>query len=644
MARSLDARVIDVLILGQGERRRQLQDFPILGDVFASMAAAPGAMHDLLISPYHGTSAGRVASFVIEHSRNSRAAKEARRVSYLEDLVVARLSVEDICTTTVAGTRWWENLIGSLGEWFELSSAELAHLINEQLALETLREGLWPAMDNASLIRLEQRYDERPNAERQLIRLGLVIGVILAAANAEEGPPVKTLEEAADLLGREGIADLGAQTLLKIRDQYRHFREQGSASGKENNGIIYNVSANRLAEFAVSRSVPAIKADAARQLFSISCAEINWAVIDSGIDARHPAFKDHSSQDQNTSRVRATFDFKWVRDILDRANCYDSGARKTLAIKLADDKIGDTASNQLLLDQVAADMDQERRIDWDLIRPLIERKQFVEPRHPHGTHVAGILGGHWKVDASETAHEHVKLLGVCPDIYLYDFRVLGSRIEQTEFAVIAALQFIQHLNTKSGKYRIHGVNMSLSIPHNVRNYACGRTPVCEAAEALIGTNIVVVAAAGNRGYQRYQLVDGEVFESYAASSITDPGNAESVITVGATHRYWPHTYGVSFFSSRGPTGDGRAKPDLLAPGERIESAVPGGGLDVMDGTSMAAPHVSGAAALIMARHREFRDDPATIKQMLCDHAISLGREPSFQGNGMVDVLSAIQSK
>ena len=55
----------------------------------------------------------------------------------------------------------------------------------------------------------------------------------------------------------------------------------------------------------------------------------------------------------------------------------------------------------------------------------------------------------------------------------------------------------------------------------------------------------------------------------------DPGNADSVITVGATHRYMPHTYGVSYFSSKGPTGDGRIKPDLVAPGERITSCAAG---------------------------------------------------------------------
>jgi subtilisin family serine protease len=185
--------------------------------------------------------------------------------------------------------------------------------------------------------------------------------------------------------------------------------------------------------------------------------------------------------------------------------------------------------------------------------------------------------------------------------------------------------------------------MSLSIPHNVRNYACGRTQVCVEAESLSANGVVVVAAAGNRGFQQYKLADNTLFESYASSSITDPGNAEAVITVGATHRAWPHTYGVSFFSSRGPTGDGRMKPDLLAPGEKITSCIPGPAMDQMDGTSMAAPHVSGAAALLMARHQELKGQAVRIKEILCATATDLKRERSFQGHGMVDVLRAIQS-
>jgi subtilisin family serine protease len=206
---------------------------------------------------------------------------------------------------------------------------------------------------------------------------------------------------------------------------------------------------------------------------------------------------------------------------------------------------------------------------------------------------------------------------------------------------MAALQFIRHLNSTNDYVAVHGVNLSLSIPHEVSNYACGRTPVCDECERVVSSGVVVVAAAGNQGYGKPS--DGTASGTYNTISITDPGNAELVITVGATHRYRPHTYGVSYFSSRGPTGDGRIKPDLVAPGEKITAPLPEGTFGLKDGTSMAAPHVSGAAALLMARHNELVGRPARIKQILCDTATDLGRERYFQGAGMLDALRALQS-
>ena len=68
--------------------------------------------------------------------------------------------------------------------------------------------------------------------------------------------------------------------------------------------------------------------------------------------------------------------------------------------------------------------------------------------------------------------------------------------------MIAALQFVRHLNAHKDLMTIHGVNLSLSVPHDVANYACGRTPVCEECERVVGSGVVVVTAAGNRGFDK----------------------------------------------------------------------------------------------------------------------------------------------
>jgi subtilisin family serine protease len=120
----------------------------------------------------------------------------------------------------------------------------------------------------------------------------------------------------------------------------------------------------------------------------------------------------------------------------------------------------------------------------------------------------------------------------------------------------------------------------------------------------------------------------------------------------------PHTYGVSYFSSRGPTGDGRPKPDLVAPGEHIISCAAGAvaegvtkklpqGSRVLytdlSGTSAAAPHVSGAIAAFLSVRREFIGQPEKVKRLFLDNAISLNREKEFQGRGLLDVLKVLQS-
>ena len=254
------------------------------------------------------------------------------------------------------------------------------------------------------------------------------------------------------------------------------------------------------------------------------------------------------------------------------------------------------------LDEINQRLLSGRAVDWGLLLPHIEvpKDPYEPPAHEHGTHVAGVLAGDWRTEDAQGPADH-DVQGVCPDMELYDLRVFDANGDGDEFAILAALQYVRWLNSNASAPVIHGVNLSLSLDHEVGAYACGRTPVCDECERLLGSGTVVVAAAGNEGRAYYSMASGTA-EGYRQISITDPGNADGVITVGATHRHQPHTYGVSYFSSRGPTGDGRLKPDLVAPGEKITAPVPNLGLKSLDGTSMAAPHVSGAAALLMARH------------------------------------------
>lgn len=346
------------------------------------------------------------------------------------------------------------------------------------------------------------------------------------------------------------------------------------------------------------------------------------------------------------SRVRASLDFTLLRKIINGEWTVNEMMDRIPWSQL--DVSGDRMARKMYLaktiDRVRRHNLLGREVDWSLIEPLIRIDPHdVEsrPRDPHGTHVAGIIGGDLPKGVETDSRP---FFGVCPDIQLYDIRVFSDDEKDggDEFTVLAALDYIAWVNRDPERPGIHGVNLSLAIRHVVDAHACGGTPVCDAANRMVWAGTAVVAAAGNFGFDpRY--VRNSIGVGYRGMSIADPGNAEQVITVGATHRSEPHTYGVSYFSSRGPTGDGRVKPDIVAPGEKIRSCIPGQMMKVLDGTSMAAPHVSGVCALLMARHTELIAEPIRIKQIILRTATDLGRERYFQGAGLVDALRALQS-
>lgn len=192
---------------------------------------------------------------------------------------------------------------------------------------------------------------------------------------------------------------------------------------------------------------------------------------------------------------------------------------------------------------------------------------------------------------------------------------------------------------------IHGVNLSLGGPFDSTVYGCGFSPVCQELRRLWRNGVLVVVASGNEGKVEVETGDGAV-ELNSPMSIGDPANLEECIAVGSVHADKPHLYGISGFSSRGPTADGRAKPDCVAPGERIVSCNANHIHEnrhyrAESGTSMAAPAVSGLLAAFLSARNEFLGRPDEVKALLLRTCTDLGRDRYHQGRGMPNLMKML---
>lgn len=374
----------------------------------------------------------------------------------------------------------------------------------------------------------------------------------------------------------------------------------------------------------ICNSIGTVKADAGRAAFKAAGEGTVWAIVDSGIDRAHKHFDAHKNLE---GIVQA-----WHRDF--------------------------TETGDPLADEFG-----------------------------HGTHVAGIVAGEIPPMLNERSHPDIvafqrilkgdgqesereitiqrreldSISGMAPKAQLVSLRVLDAGGSGNVSNIIAALAHVQEINAYGRRIRIHGVNLSVGYPFDAEWFACGQSQLCVEVDRLVRSGVVVVVAAGNTGYGTQATEAQGPRKGGMALTINDPGNADLGITVGSTHRTMPHVYGVSYFSAKGPTGDGRLKPDLLAPGEKVISCAAGTikstvmeKLDASDieldpnyveytGTSMAAPHVSGCIAAFLSVKREFIGQPERVKEIFLNTATDLGRERSFQGRGLVDLMRAIQS-
>lgn len=381
----------------------------------------------------------------------------------------------------------------------------------------------------------------------------------------------------------------------------------------------------------ITRSLSTVKADAARISFSALGENIVWAVLDSGIDGGHPHFALHGNLELPAPLQHRDF-----------TGASDAAMAASAGPPPADGR--DASALEALADAFG-----------------------------HGTHVAGIVAGEWRAAPGEpplravtrqrdeagnvtyASTDVTAISGMAPRCKLVSYKVLNGRGRGRASNLIAALEHIQEINGYGRRLLIHGVNMSVGYDFEPEWFACGQSPLCVEVDRLVRSGVSVVVAAGNTGYGQQATAFRGTVSAGLPLSINDPGNAELAVTVGSTHRDSPHVYGVSYFSSKGPTGDGRLKPDLVAPGEKIVSCAAGTRLSGLrdngqdgayleeSGTSMAAPHVSGVVAAFLSVRREFVGRPEAVKEIFLTTATDLKRDRYFQGHGLVDLMRAIQS-
>jgi subtilisin family serine protease len=433
------------------------------------------------------------------------------------------------------------------------------------------------------------------------------------------------------VLSRAAAADLVEQD-----------RRSAQQAGKQ--PVIFRVWPDYPLYPHIDRSAPTVKADAAWRSYNAHGQGVVWAVIDSGIDGCHEHFsalelyqeaRGVSLPDGLTSQLHQVFRFRVTRAEPGGPAPAGGPAPPTGAVPGLTDEFG------------------------------------------HGTHVAGIIAGcsppgrqphvaeSADPDGGYVPRAHVGVLsGMAPACELVSIKVTRrsswGRWITSSSAVIKALTYLRtQVNEDPDMLRVHGVNLSLGCGWDPSHYAAGQSPLCRAVNQLVASGVAVVISAGNSGANLMTGdAAGEAAPGAVMSSVSEPAHAQDCIAVGSTHRDAPHAFGITWTSGKGPTLDGRTKPDVVAPGEWITSAATGelraeAGLDPaqadtsadrfltyaeQSGTSMAAPHVSGVIAAFLSARPEFIGRPQQVKDLLTKSATDLGRDPNAQGAGLVDVM------
>src|SRR5262245_33305250 len=362
--------VVEFVLLGPTHDRRQLQDSPILGDVWAEFASKPNAAVDLLISPNKTEPAGPVATALARRLRDLKMPPhppgQEAHVAYLQAIVAARLFFDELLRVVVPMTMWWQDR-GVRKHIESYGTKDVERIIKTIIEWARIVEG-------TERDRLSVKFAQFTAIDRYV---GLA-GVILWASKMPQ----------ADTKGVGGLLEQLEDPDDVVDPLVELFKKIVKDKAIET-PLVWQVSLNRKAMLALERSVPAVKGDAARALFKVNCSEIRWAVLDSGIDSAHPAFEDASGK----GRIEKSYDFSHIREVvsLDNLSLSDKQVRERARTLLAEKKPTEkqVADAVKALRALASDAENDRSIDWSVVAKFVELNKPVDPFGSHGTHVAG---------------------------------------------------------------------------------------------------------------------------------------------------------------------------------------------------------------------------------------------------------------
>ena len=280
---------VEFILLGPSDDRRQLQDSPILGDVWIAFGKQPAERRDLLISPWMTKHAGIVAA-VIDKDLEYDEGEDPASIAYLQGLVAARLTFDEVLNVVVPNTKWW------VDKWTKRlppRQAEFGHEVTRRYRepggvdiAGKLREIIQAAQDWNSKA-LTQR---RPSDLVPLDRFAVLAGLILWASSQADPPDQH--QPAYKLIG--DILDQAEKDIDKIVEKlanamdrmlkdeaWKKKTQQGAFVDplQKADPLVFQVSLNRDALPALTKSIPAVKADAATAVFKVDCSQIGWAVL-----------------------------------------------------------------------------------------------------------------------------------------------------------------------------------------------------------------------------------------------------------------------------------------------------------------------------------------------------------------------------